>query len=86
MTSILLEGDLAPRPEHRFDSDQEIQAALADAGATELAAPAFDPFTPAVAAALAEERETLDLASLRRRGFKNERLDQLTTELLLGLR
>ena len=70
----------------RFDADAEIQTALAGAGATALAVPAFARFTPAEGRALQEERRTADLDALRKQPFRNERLDQLTTELLLGLR
>jgi xylose isomerase len=68
----------------RFGRDPEIQqllAALRERGAAESGA---GTFTAQRAAALKAER--FDLAALRARGYAYERLDQLTTELLLGVR
>jgi xylose isomerase len=41
-------------------------------------------YTPERAAAL--KAETFDLASMRQTGYAYERLDQLTMEILLGVR
>ena len=58
----------------QFNADAEIQQLLAEAGAEP--PPSF-----------AELRKTtFDLAALRKRGYAYERLDQLTMELLLGVR
>jgi xylose isomerase len=68
----------------RFNRDPEIQqllATLRERGAAEARRPAF---TAERAAAL--KAEQFDLAALRSRGYAYERLDQLTTELLLGVR
>jgi xylose isomerase len=68
----------------RFTRDPEIQQLLAELrerGAGESRGPAF---TAERAAALRTER--FDLPALRARGYAYERLDQLTTELLLGVR
>ncbi|MGD0861204.1 MAG: xylose isomerase [Candidatus Limnocylindrales bacterium] len=68
----------------RFDRDPEIQAALAAAGAPDLARPTVGPYTRARADAL--KAEPFDLEALAARGYGNERLDQLVVELLLGVR
>jgi xylose isomerase len=67
----------------RFDEDSEIQGLLGDLrDRGNGAGPA--PFTAKGAAAL--KAETPDLEGLRRCGFAYERLDQLTMELLMGVR
>jgi xylose isomerase len=67
----------------RFDEDSEIQGLLGDLrDRGNGAGPA--PFTAEGAAAL--KSETPDLEGLRRCGFAYERLDQLTMELLMGVR
>ena len=67
----------------RFRADEEIQALL-----TELrergAGSEPEPFSPEGAASLKEEEP--DLESIRARGYAYERLDQLTMELLMGVR
>jgi xylose isomerase len=67
----------------RFNADEEIQQLLRAlplrGGARERIA-----FTPERARQLREE--TFDLDSMRAQGFAYERLDQLTIELLLGVR
>jgi xylose isomerase len=68
----------------RFDEDPEIQTALADAGAFDLGRPTVGPYTAATADDLKQER--FDLETLAARGYRNDRLDQLVVELLLGLR
>jgi xylose isomerase len=67
----------------RFDADPEIQQLLRALRGKEGESGRV-PFTPERARAL--KGETFDLAKLRQRGYGYERLDQLTTELLLGVR
>ena len=66
----------------RFSEDPEIQAVLEELRERSNGGPAA--FTPGSAEALKAER--FDLAALRSRGYPYERLDQLTMELLLGVR
>ncbi|MBX7161290.1 MAG: xylose isomerase [Acidimicrobiia bacterium] len=69
----------------RFRTDPEIAAALEAAGAPQLASPTMPD--GADAAAIASLRtERFDETALAARGYANERLDQLVTELLLGVR
>lgn len=68
----------------RFADDPDIQEALADAGALELAEPTVGPYSREDAQGLAAE--TFDPDTLAERGYHHERLDQLITDLLLGLR
>jgi len=68
----------------QFDEDQEIQAALADAKVAQLAEPTVDGYSREAAEELLTERH--DLEALGSRACRNERLDQLVTDLLLGLR
>ena len=68
----------------RFAEDPDIQDALADAGAVELAEPTVGSYTSEAAEKLAEE--SFDADQLAGRGYRNERLDQLVVDLLLGLR
>jgi xylose isomerase len=67
----------------RFNADREIQSLLAQLGKRGGTAKA-KAFTPAVARGL-RARE-FDLTAMRERGYAYERLDQLTMELLLGVR
>jgi xylose isomerase len=67
----------------RFDALSEVQEALADAGAGELAETTA-PEGVAGTAALKDEVEALDALAVR--GYANERLDQLVVDVLLGLR
>jgi xylose isomerase len=68
----------------RFNEDPEIQAALAQTRVGQLAEPTAEPYTrEAVDALLAEQH---DLEALGSRPCRNERLDQLVIDLLLGLR
>jgi xylose isomerase len=68
----------------RFDADAEIRAALAETKVPELARPTVGGYSrEAVDELLAEQH---DLALLGARACRNERLDQLVTDLLLGLR
>ncbi|MGD0019713.1 MAG: xylose isomerase [Candidatus Limnocylindrales bacterium] len=80
MRTYLILADKA----RRFDRDPEIQAALAEAGAPDLARPTVASYTRAKADAL--KAEPFDLDALAARGYKNERLDQLVIELILGAR
>jgi xylose isomerase len=63
-----------------FDELPEVEEALATASAGDLATPSLDGDGPD---ALKAESENLD--RLARRGYYNERLDQLVVEVLLGL-
>jgi xylose isomerase len=69
----------------RFHDDPEIRAALADAMVGAIRDPAIDgPKTPDAIASL--RRGPHDLAAMAARGYGHERLDQLVTDLLLGVR
>lgn len=70
----------------RFQADPEIQALLQEikSGNAEHAALLSDGYTPATARTL--KTLEFDTAALARRGFQYERLDQLTVDLLLGVR
>lgn len=69
----------------RFRSDPEIAQALADAMAPQLAEPT-SPDGLGTEALAAIRSQQPDLAALTARGYGHERLDQLVTELLLGVR
>lgn len=66
----------------RFAADPAVAEALADCGATDLASPTVGAYSAASAAAL--RAEEFDLAALAARGYRNERLDQLVIDHLLG--
>jgi xylose isomerase len=69
----------------QFNADDEIQALLADINADDGSMDAyFGKYSAEKADALKNER--FDRAALGARGLGYERLDQLTIELLLGLR
>jgi xylose isomerase len=68
----------------RFHADAAIQDALQVAMVNRLAEPAVDRLTPDAIAEL--RRGPHDLEAMAMRGYGNERLDQLVTELLLGTR
>jgi xylose isomerase len=68
----------------RFGRDREIQQLLGELKARGAGEAGRVAFSPERAAALKAER--FDLPALRGRGYAYERLDQLTTELLLGIR
>lgn len=68
----------------RFADDPDIQEALADAGALDLAEPTVGPYRKEDAKRLAGG--TFDPDALADGGYHHERLDQLITDLLLGLR
>jgi xylose isomerase len=80
---LILEDKVA-----RFNADPEIQdiiktlAQLGTNGSDGVAA----SFTYSAATARSLKEQTFDVALLRRQGYQYERLDQLTTELLLGVR
>jgi xylose isomerase len=73
---------LAEKAKH-FDALPEVQEALAAASVGELAEPSA-PGGTGEADALKAESESLDALGVR--GYGNERLDQLTVEVLMGLR
>ncbi|MFN8482298.1 MAG: xylose isomerase [Anaerolineae bacterium] len=69
----------------QFNTDAEIQALLAEVNAADAAMEAFaGPYTAAQAQALKEY--TFDHHAIAQRGLTYERLDQLTVELLMGMR
>jgi xylose isomerase len=74
---------LSERAQH-FDELPEVQEALASTSAGELAEPTLDGAGGAEAEAMKAEADGLDALAVR--GYANERLDQLVTEVLLGMR
>jgi xylose isomerase len=69
----------------QFNQDQEIQALLAEINADDQAMrPYFGAYTSEKAAAL--KSQAFDRLAIAHRGLKYERLDQLTVDLLLGVR
>jgi xylose isomerase len=68
----------------QFHADAEIQEALRVAMVDRLAEPALDERSPEAIAEL--RRGPHDLEAMAMRGYGNERIDQLVTELLLGAR
>src|SRR3954454_14923396 len=68
----------------RFDADAQIQAALRDAKVDELAQPTMGAYSAAEVEGLRSEQH--DAEALGAREVRNERLDQLVTDLLLGVR
>ncbi len=69
----------------RWNADPEIQALLAEINADDGSmAPYLGPYTPQKASAL--KAYPFDRQVLGQRGWKYERLDQLTVEILLGVR
>ncbi len=69
----------------QFNADREIQTLLAELNATHTAvAEHLQPYTPERAAAL--KAVSFDRKALGARGYGYERLDQLTVEVLLGVR
>lgn len=69
----------------RWNADPEIQALLAEINADDgTMAPYLGPYTPQKASSL--KAYPFDRQALGRRGWKYERLDQLTVEILLGIR
>jgi xylose isomerase len=69
----------------RFNADPEIQSCLAEINAEDAEMSAFDGgYSPAKAAAL--KAHAFDLPALAQRNYGYERLDQLTMDLLMGVR
>jgi len=69
----------------QWNADPEIRALLAEINADDGSlTPYFGPYTPQKAAALKDL--TFDRQAIGRRGLLYERLDQLTIEILLGVR
>jgi xylose isomerase len=68
----------------RFAYDPDIQEALADAGALELAEPTIGPYSREAAQELTEQ--AIDPDKLTERGYRTDRLDLLVSDLLLGVR
>jgi xylose isomerase len=69
----------------RFNEDKEIQDLLSDINEDDGAlTPLFGKYSSKKAADL--KSRSFDRASIAKRGFKFERLDQLTVDLLLGIR
>jgi xylose isomerase len=68
----------------RFAEDDEIQDALTATGYRELEVPTVGDLSPSTLRARAETDP--DETDLAQRGYGHERLDQLVTELLLGVR
>src|SRR5262245_53740093 len=68
----------------RFNADEEIQDLIAELRERGAKAGERVRFTPDAARRIKDER--VDLDALRNRGYAYERLDQLTMELLLGVR
>ena len=68
-----------------FNADKEIKALLAEVNADDGAMnPYFGKYTSQKAAAL--KAQSFDRSAISKRGLKYERLDQLTSEILLGVR
>lgn len=68
----------------RFADDPEIKDALDEAGVEELTQPSVGAYSAAKASELAAT--AFDPDTMASRGYRNERLDQLVVELILGLR
>jgi xylose isomerase len=68
----------------RFADDPEIQDALAECGATALAEATVGRYTAAAAADL--NTASFDPEVLAKQGYRNEHLDQLVVDLIMGLR
>ena len=68
-----------------FNTDQEIQALLAEINADDGSmSQYFGAYTPEKAKAL--KAQSFDRAAISSKGLQYERLDQLTVDLLLGIR
>jgi xylose isomerase len=80
MRSYLILRDRAAR----WNADRDIQALLEEMRVPSTAAWSLDRYSPAAREALLGER--FDRAGLASRGLAYERLDQLTMEVLLGVR
>jgi xylose isomerase len=83
MRTYLILADKA----RRFDADPEIQEALATAKVAQLRERTLPgEVTPDAVAALRRDAGRLDVDALAAVGYGHEQLDQLVTELLLGVR
>lgn len=67
-----------------FEADPRTAEALADAFVPQLAEPTVGPYSAEAAATLRAEEADLD--ALGARGYRNERLDQLVIDAILGVR
>ena len=70
----------------RFAADPEIRGALAQAKVDQLRLPTLGALDAESIAALRRDAAASDLDALASQGYGHERLDQLVTELLLGVR
>jgi xylose isomerase len=71
----------------RFHEDPDIREALETAKVAELRQPTVEGTVNAdTIAALRRDAFAVDLEALSQQGYGHERLDQLVTELLLGVR
>jgi xylose isomerase len=68
----------------QWNADADIQSLLGELAERGAAPGGRFSFTPALAQSIRDEQ--FDLESVRARGYGYERLDQLTMELLLGVR
>jgi xylose isomerase len=69
----------------QFNADQEVQALLAEINASDASMqPYFGKYTSQKAAAL--KTQAFDREGIASRGLKYERLDQLTIEIITGVR
>ncbi|MEK9664006.1 MAG: xylose isomerase [Candidatus Nanopelagicales bacterium] len=66
-----------------FDNDPKVKEAFADAGVPELAEPTVGPYSRQAAQALLDEQH--DPQALASRGYRNEQLDQLVIDHILGV-
>ncbi|MET0740640.1 MAG: xylose isomerase [Candidatus Nanopelagicales bacterium] len=66
-----------------FDADPLVRKAMADSGVFTLGEPAVGAYSREAAQRVREE--VFDLESLANRGYRNERLDQLVIDRILGL-
>ena len=66
----------------QFDANPRVKQAFADAGVPELAQPTVGPYSTASADALLSEK--FDPEALASRGYRNEQLDQLVIDTILG--
>jgi xylose isomerase len=66
-----------------FDHDPRVTKAMANAGVPELAVPTIGPYSTATASALLNE--SFDPQTLATRGYRNEALDQLVIDRILGI-
>jgi xylose isomerase len=80
MRTYLLLADKA----RGFAADPEVQQALVEAGAPDLAQATVGTYTPQAAARL--RNEVFDAETLAARSYHNERLDQLVIETIFGAR